>query len=303
LNVEDLPPPTSRTAWTRPEGRAGSARRPTPKPRSTTVTVPGQPIPLAAASREVATAREALAARGMEAFRDACNGFGLARVALEMAALAHHRGGLVEGERDMSATMIAAAIVRSLEPDGRTDERVRAEVRAVLRLCVSEDWIAEEWEGKAKDCSILQRFRLASQMSAARTLTRRSDPRYTYTLKRLSKEWGATREEVLALSLRSLAPSASRRMVDRRAAGAMDREAYLTSARQGAAEVARLVAAGMGLRAISRALGVSVSKARRLMALSPEQVAAATPTLAAASSVAGKSRANAHEPIPERMVA
>jgi hypothetical protein len=305
LYAEDLPPPTSRTAWTRPEGNPVAAQRdrPTPKPRSTTVAAPGQPVPLAAASREIAAAREALAARGMEAFRDACNGFGMARVALEMAALAHRRGGLVEGERDESATMIASAIVRSLPPDGRTDERVRAEVRAVLRLCVSEDWIMEEWEGKAKDCSVLQRFRVASQMAAARTLKRRNDPRYTYTLKRLSEEWGATRNEVLELSLRSLAPSALRRIVDRRAAGAVDREAYLLASRQGAVDVARLVTRGMGLRAISRELEMPISKVRRLMPLSSEQVAAATPMDAPGSPVAGKSDANGLEPTLERMAA
>jgi hypothetical protein len=266
LYTEDLPPPTSRTAWTRPEGKPVAAKRerPAPKPRSATVTVPGQPVPFELAAREIAAAREALVAKGFEAFRDACNGFGVARASLEMVALAILRGGLQPGERDECATMIASGVVASLPPDGRPDEQVRANVLAVLRLCVSEDWISAEWEGKA-DSSVIANFGKASRLAAARQLNRKTEPRYTYGMDRLCMEWAPTEEEVRILGLKSIAPQWVLSKLTREAAGADKRTAKLTLRAENLRRVNELRATGASLRAIVSETGLPYTTVRNLL--------------------------------------
>jgi hypothetical protein len=262
---KDLPSPTRKTAWTRPEGEPMAATaRPVPKPRTATVIVPGQPIPFELAARELSAAREALEAKGVEAFRDRCNGFGIARGSLEMVGLAIHRGGLQPGERDECATMIASGVVASLPPDGRPPEQVRAKVRAVLRLCVSDEWISAEWEGKA-DISVVGNFARASVLAAAGKLTRRSEPRYTYGMDRLCMEWAPTEEEVRILGLKSIAPQWVVSKLTREAAGADKRIAKLTLRAENLRRVNELRATGASLRAIVSETGLPYTTVRHLL--------------------------------------
>ncbi|WP_158933116.1 hypothetical protein [Acidisphaera sp. S103] len=232
-------------------------------------------IPLAASARLIAAEREALDAAirgtGSSEYRSACVNLYYRRAALEMAALAIHRGGLPVGTRDLHCTMIAAAYVASL-PLGMTAERVRRELRGLLVPVVGDDWIDGEWEVTA-DASIIGRYLAASHGEKAAS---GKGLRYTYGKQRLIEEWEPTYDEVVALGLRSLATDADRlaaqRNAARQAVGNKTKDQWLAAARRLAPRVHQLKAEGMSARGIGRELGMPISKILRLLALDAETV-------------------------------
>jgi hypothetical protein len=266
--AEVLPPEPAGQPWKKPKTSPEPKcprERPAPKPWSTTVSIPAQPVPLAAASRELAAAREALAAKGAEAFKDKSVGFGRTRAVLEQVAIAVHRGGLQPGERDEMATLVAASVVATLPvKPALTADQVRAEIRADLRLCVSEAWIADYWEGNA-DTSIVNRYFEDVAKAAAGKLNSRNGRRYTYTMETLSLRWAPTDEECRVLGLRSLAPQRVVSAMTREAAGADKRATKLSQRAENMRRVHQAAADGLSLRRTVEATGIPLQTVRRLL--------------------------------------
>ncbi len=238
------------------------------------VRIPGQVIPLGPAALEIEAMRRAMAARTPGEWMEGCHNFYLARIALEQAALAVHRGGLAEGVRDEACLRIAACLVAAM-PLGRDVEWVRTQVRTLLVRVAGEDWVREEWEGQGADCTVLANYVRASRGEPGRNGWR--DPRYAYCKARLLDEWQPSRDEILELRLRSLASDADRQWMEREVARLKEnrpvRGTWLLEARLLAPEVHRLRTAGKSVRTIATRLGLTASKVQRLLALSASQVA------------------------------
>jgi hypothetical protein len=287
VSLEDLrsavrdaqPEPEAVREGERPSERRQRRQRERAARTSRQTKVPGSVLPLAASLKLITAYRERLDAAikgvGREHYLATCYNLFSRRSALEMVALALHRGGLHEGTRDEFSTMIASAVVASM-PLSRdvTDEMVRAEVRPLLVLVCGAEWVRVEWEEAGADASILARYRRA--VAGERDRHGR-DPRYTYSKARLLREWEPTYAEILALGLRSLANDADRaaaeREADRMATGAPSRDEWLAAARALAPRAHALRADGLSCRKVADRLGVSLGKALRLLALSPETVA------------------------------
>lgn len=240
-------------------------------------------VPFAASARLIQAERarldEALRGRDTAAYRATCSNLYDRRVTLEQVALVIHRGGIPVGERDESATRIAASLVSGL-PLGWTADRVRAEVRQVLRLVLDETWICTEWEDAVADGSIIDRYLRAS---AGQRGPGGRDLRYAYGKQRLIEEWAPSFEEISILKLRSLCTDADRKAADRDAkragTGKVDREDWLDAARQRAPDVHRLAADGLSLRKVAAATGLSVGRVQRLLRLPfPDVLAIAADT-------------------------
>ncbi len=243
------------------------------KPRSRT-RVPGEVLPLGAAALEIEVMRRAMAAKTPEEWMEGCKNFFLVRVALEIAALALHRGGLVEGTRDECSLRIASCLVAGM-PLGKPDEWVRAQVRTVLNLAAGPEWVRKEWEEGGADCSVIGNYRRASQGEKGRGGWR--DPRYAYCKARLLAEWQPSQDEIKALRLRSLCTDADRRWAEREIQAEADntpvREAWLLGHRMLAPTVHRLRAQHYSVRKIASLLGIHANKVQRLLALTASQVA------------------------------
>jgi hypothetical protein len=262
----------------------GAPRAKAPRAKRTAagrLRVPGEVLPLHASARLVQAHREMLAAAikggASEEFRAACTNLFHRRVALEMTALAIHRGGLAgTGTSDQFSTMIAAALVASL-PLGWAPDRVRGEIRQLLVLANGAEWTVGEWEAGGYDAAILRRYEAASRGEKG---AYGRDLRYGYSKARLLQEWEPTMEEIRELGLRSLASDADRAAADRDevrgTSGAVTRDAWLAEARRQAPEVHRLRASGLSVRRIAEEAGLSVGKVLRLLALDAETVAEMT---------------------------
>lgn len=235
------------------------------------VRIPCRVVPFAASACLVEDQRnlleDAIKGRGAEGYRSSCVNLYHRRLALEMTALAVHRGGLVEGERDECCTRIASALVASY-PLGWSRDRVRAEVRQVLALVVDQEWLEVEWETAAADTSILDRYRRASLGQKA---PHGRDLRYSYGKARLVEDWNLSLEEIAELGLRSLCTPAEGKVVERDArrvdAGGLNRADWLDVARAQAPDTHRLRAEGASLRSIATRLDLSIGKVQRLLAL------------------------------------
>jgi hypothetical protein len=258
----------ARTTKSRASRKTGAARM--PKARSTSVHVRGQIVPMAAAAREIAAARKACAAAVSgtdEQYLEACCQLFQRRAALEMLALAAHRGGLSEGGRNDGALMIASAIAASL-PFTTGSIQLRRQIRDMLKLVVSEEWIDSEWEGSG-DLSVMGRF---EEDALREAVTLKSGRRYAYSKPRLLDEWQPTQDEVDALGLMSLCSekqrSASRRATAKAAKAPADTP-WEAKVRILAPEAQRLHASGRSLRGIVSATGIPISTVRRLLAAVP----------------------------------
>ena len=248
-----------------------------PRTRKGKVRVPGTVLPLAASGRLIAAQRNllsaAVAGTGSQEYLDACTHLYHRRMALELVALAGHRGGAPEGERDHVATRIASALVASL-PLGWSADRVRGEIRQLLVPVCGTEWVAGEWEAGAFDAAIIERYIRASR--GERTKSGR-DLRYVYSKARLLEEFSPTYDEVLELGLRSLCTDADRAAADReetrQADGGLTRDAWLAEARQHAPAVHRLHAEGVSARQTAKQLGLPIAKVLRLLKLDAATVA------------------------------
>jgi hypothetical protein len=240
-----------------------------------TVRVPGQPIAADPAAAEIGRIRTLERTEGAKAIFGGCCNVYAVRVALEMAALAAHRGGLEEGTRDEGATRIASALVAGL-PLGRDPAWVRAQVRTLLNPVAGEESVRVEWEQAGADASIVANYLAASRGEPGRN--GRKDPRYTYGKARLIGEWGPSRDEILALRLRSLCSEADRAWLEREIAREDSktpaREDWLLASRRWAPEVHRLRANGLSWRAVAEALGEPASNVQRLGKLSEDDLTA-----------------------------
>jgi hypothetical protein len=212
---------------------------------------------------------------GDDAWVGKCNQFGLARAALELCALGQHRDGLRPGERNDLALTIAACLVASI-PTGWPLDRVRAHVRSVLRLVVSEDWLRDEWEGKA-DASVMERYTLAGELADRKKLSRKTEPRYTYRMKTLAETWHVTDDEVLELGLLSLAGNRHDTERLRRDRGVVSRAEWLTACRTDAPRVQALLAEGYSLRAAAKETGLTIGRVRRLAVVDLASLPSAQP--------------------------
>ena len=246
-------------------------------PRIRKARVPGTVLPLAASGRLIAAQRNllsaALAGTGSPEYLDACTHLYHRRMALELVALAGHRGGAPEGERDHVATRIASALVASL-PLGWPVDRVRSEIRQLLIPVCGTEWVQGEWEAGCFDAAIMERYLRASRGERSKN---GRDLRYTYSKARLLEEWSPTYEEVVELGLRSLCTDADRVAADReearQAAGSKARDEWLAEARKHAPAVHRLHAEGLSARKTATRLGLPVAKVLRLLKLDADTVA------------------------------
>lgn len=249
--------------------KAGEARVAAERPQGPVLPV----IPLAAGWRLLEARREAedRRERRSEGYRDACFRLYQRRWPLELVSVVLYRRqraewgqqdckdwlhGVPEGMRNEYAVMLSAGVVAAL-PTGLSEEKVRAEVRSLLRLIVPEAWVSAEWEGTA-DRSIISRYLKAPELGEATP----QGPRYTYGKDTLVEALAISEDEVAALGLRSLASDAVRLRAQR----AGDAAPRLAARAARDAEVVRLSLAGLSLREISEQTGVSKSTAHRAVA-------------------------------------
>ena len=192
-----------------------------------------------------------------------------------MLALAVDNGGLPVGGRNDGALLISAAIAASM-PITTTIAQLRAQIREMLRLVVSEEWIDSEWEGRG-DMSVIRRF----EMDVARGEGPiRTGKRYTYSKPRLLEECQPTQEQVDRLGFMSLCSEkqrAARRRAAQKRATEQTETPKQTKLRMQVTEAHRLKASGMSLRGVMEAMGLKISTTNRLLK-APIPVAPAAPS-------------------------
>lgn len=171
-----------------------------------------------------------------------------------LARLRGHEGGLPAGERDLftflgTCFLAQALLVRNLEAEARAlaAEFAPTWTEAELRSCVS---------------SVMSRARAAYAGEKVEFNGRELDPRYRWRNDTLVDRLGITAEE--ASQLKTILPEhearrrdAERQRTRRRAKGAEPRADNLQPVVERRAEVARLKAEGLSVRAIAAQLGVS----------------------------------------------
>ena len=172
-----------------------------------------------------------------------------------LARLRGHEGGLPPGERDLFTFLgicfiAQALLVRNLEAEARAlaAEFAPTWTEAELRSCVS---------------SVIARAKAAHAGEKVEFNGRELDPRYRWRNDTLVDRLSITGEE--ASQLKTILPKdearrrdAERQRARRRARGSQPREDHLQAVAERRAEVARLKADGLSVRAIAAQLGVSL---------------------------------------------
>ena len=257
-------PGTEAKPWPRPER---PARAPLVLP-ATPLLHRDHPLVLEIRAHTMQARKEAAGKRAVDAV------LGAGRAAAELVRIALARvewgrehddfgawaevGGVSEGERDMWLYSVAACLAHALPAERVLDGSLRDLVTRVGETICGSEWTATGWVKDRCDGAVIAKAVQAARGESIVRDGRRWDPRYRWSAAALRRDLGIGDDEGRALGLLTLAEGATEKR-SRRALVSLRKPEPAPDARTAdRAEVVRLRAKGLSLRAVSARTGVPV---------------------------------------------
>lgn len=171
-----------------------------------------------------------------------------------LAALRGHENGLPAGQRNTFVFLAACFLAQA-----RLVRELRGEIETLASSVFAPDW--RPWQVSSCVTSVIARAEAAARGETFEHEGKSRDPRYWFRNETLVDWLGITGEEAAQLKTILPAEEARRRNTERhrearRAAGDMERSAYLQQAAEKRERVRSLKAQGTSNSAIARALGI-----------------------------------------------